>query len=193
MLELTLWQPSLRRHPHTDGKEKGYGWVNAGMARAKRNIQRENSRMSSPLDLLGRARTMPPEISRSLIMRRYNMLLTGLLMVGAGAYLFHASPQILPLWFVWLTGSLLWCVGIAVSIAGVAVPLFVLHEPVPPPRLFTDSVAKPTAMSSRQVPIEVLLLQIENHVRLEQAAAESFLAFPTHDHLHSKTPSPFVN
>ncbi len=126
-------------------------------------------------------------------MRRYNMLLTGLLMVGAGAYLFCASPQILPLWFVWLTSYFLWCVGFAVSAAGAAVPLFVLHEPVPLTRFFTDSVAKPTAMPSRQVPIEVLLLQIENHVRLEQAAAESFLAFPTHDHLHSKTPSPFVN
>lgn len=126
-------------------------------------------------------------------MRRYNMLLTGLLMVGAGAFLFCASPQILPLWFVWLTGSFLWCVGIAVGIAGAAVPLFVLREPVPSTRFFTDSVAKPTAMPSRQVPIEVLLLQIENHVRLEQAAAESFLAFPSQALLHSKTTSPFVN
>jgi len=126
-------------------------------------------------------------------MRRYNMLLTGLLMIGAGGYLFFASPQILPLWFVLLAGSFLWCVGIAVGIAGAAVPLFVLCTPVPPTGFFTDSVAKPPAMPSRQMPIEVLLLQIENHVRLEQAAAESFLAFPTHDHLHSKTPSAFVN
>jgi len=43
------------------------------------------------------------------------------------------------------------------------------------------------------VPIEVLLYQIENHVRLEQAAAESFVAFPTQALLHSKTTSPFVN
>jgi hypothetical protein len=122
-------------------------------------------------------------------MRRYNMLFSGLVMVGAGAYLFCASP----LWFVWLTGCFLWCVGIAVGIAGAAVPLFVLQEPVPPTGFFMGRVAKPTTMPSRQVPIEVLLLQIENHVRLEQAAAESFLAFPTHDHLHSKTPSPLVN
>jgi hypothetical protein len=130
---------------------------------------------------------------KELVMRRYNMLLTGLLMVGAGAYLFRASPQPLPLWFVWLAGSFLWCVGIAVGIAGAAVPLFVPRKPVSPTRFFTDSVAKSVAMPSRQVPIDVLLLQIENHVRLEQAAAESFLAFPTHDHLHSKTPSPLVN
>jgi len=44
-----------------------------------------------------------------------------------------------------------------------------------------------------QVPIEVLLLQIENHIRMEQAAAEVFIAFPTEDRLHRKTSSPFVN
>ncbi len=43
------------------------------------------------------------------------------------------------------------------------------------------------------VPIEVLLHQIENHVRLEQAAAESFVALPTQALLHSKTTSLFVN
>ena len=51
--------------------------------------------------------------------------------------------------------------------------------PVPPPQL--------------QIPIEVLLQQIENHVRLEQAAAESFVKFPTNALLHSKTTSPFMN
>ena len=44
-----------------------------------------------------------------------------------------------------------------------------------------------------QVPIEVLIQQLETHVRLEQAAAESFVAFPTQALLHSKTTSPFVN
>ena len=44
-----------------------------------------------------------------------------------------------------------------------------------------------------QVPIEALLLQIDNHVRLEQAAAESFLQYPTSALLHSKTISKFVN
>jgi len=44
-----------------------------------------------------------------------------------------------------------------------------------------------------RVPIEALLLQIENHVRLEQAAAESFVAYPTSAMLHSKTASPLVN
>jgi hypothetical protein len=43
-----------------------------------------------------------------------------------------------------------------------------------------------------QVPIEVLLLQIERHVRLEQAAAESFVDLPTRDLLHSRTLSPLL-
>ncbi len=44
-----------------------------------------------------------------------------------------------------------------------------------------------------QVPIEVLLSQLERHVRLEQAAAQSFLAVPSPDSLHSRTESPLVN
>jgi hypothetical protein len=43
------------------------------------------------------------------------------------------------------------------------------------------------------VPIEVLMSQIEKHVRLEQAAAQSFLDVPTRESLHSRTESPFVN
>jgi hypothetical protein len=45
----------------------------------------------------------------------------------------------------------------------------------------------------RQVPIEVLLLQIERHVRLELAAAESFHQFPTAESLHMQTLSPLVH
>ncbi len=61
------------------------------------------------------------------------------------------------------------------------------------PRFFSDKVSVRPAISTQQVPIEILLLQIENHVRMEQAAAESFLAFPTQAQLHSKTKSPFVH
>jgi hypothetical protein len=42
------------------------------------------------------------------------------------------------------------------------------------------------------VPVSALLLEIENHVRLEQAAAESFLASPTIDLLHMRTVSSHV-
>jgi hypothetical protein len=62
-----------------------------------------------------------------------------------------------------------------------------------PARFFSDRVPMSPAVPPLQVPIEVLLLQIENHVRLEQAAAESFIAFPSQALLHSKTASPFVN
>jgi hypothetical protein len=62
-----------------------------------------------------------------------------------------------------------------------------------PARFFSDDAAAPSIALPPQVPIEVLLHQIENHVRLEQAAAESFVAFPTQAQLHSKTTSPFVN
>ncbi len=60
-----------------------------------------------------------------------------------------------------------------------------------PARFFSERGVP--AIPSQQVPIEVLLLQIEKHVRLEQAAAESFVEFPSHALLHSKTTSPFVN
>jgi hypothetical protein len=62
-----------------------------------------------------------------------------------------------------------------------------------PAPLFAPRVAVPAVPAAQQVPIELLLLQIENHVRLEQAAAESFIEFPTQALLHSKTASPFVN
>lgn len=61
-----------------------------------------------------------------------------------------------------------------------------------PTRFFIDDIRVPK-MATPRVPIEALLLQIENHVRLEQAAAESFLATPTSALLHGRTISPFVN
>ncbi len=62
--------------------------------------------------------------------------------------------------------------------------------PIGPPRFFLQE--RPAASAPR-VPIEVLLLQIERHVRLEQAAAESFLDSPTPKSLHSRTTSPLVH
>ena len=62
---------------------------------------------------------------------------------------------------------------------------------ITPARFFAESVAAPRVMPPR-VPLEALLLQIERHVRLEQAAAESFLEAPTSALLHSKTISPLV-
>src|SRR5437870_10000987 len=58
---------------------------------------------------------------------------------------------------------------------------------VPAPRFFVEPVSPHT-----RVPIEALLLQIENHVRLEHAAAESFLQTPNSALLHSRTTSSLV-
>ncbi len=102
--------------------------------------------------------------------------------------------------------GLLVCV-FAMAVVVVAFRVATLPEPQLPTRqaelpvekaaaqapLFTPRVAAPPVQAAQQVPIELLLLQIENHVRLEQAAAESFIEFPTQALLHSKTASPFVN
>ncbi len=61
-----------------------------------------------------------------------------------------------------------------------------------PTRFFGEGLAAPYSPQLR-VPIEALLLEIESHVRLEQAAAESFLDAPSSSLLHSKTVSRFVN
>jgi hypothetical protein len=58
-----------------------------------------------------------------------------------------------------------------------------------PARFFVET---PAAGSRPLVPIDVLLLQIERHVRLEQAAAESFLHAPTTQSLHCQTSSPLM-
>jgi hypothetical protein len=63
---------------------------------------------------------------------------------------------------------------------------------VSPARFFVDPPMLPMAARSR-VPIEALLLQIENHVRLEHAAAECFLESPNASLLHSRTMSTLVN
>ncbi len=61
-----------------------------------------------------------------------------------------------------------------------------------PAKFFTDYTVSPV-ITRTEVPIEVLLLQIENHVRLEQAAAETFLFAPSPSLLHNRTVSRFVN
>ena len=71
-------------------------------------------------------------------------------------------------------------------------------EPALEPRLalpksefFVDDRApRPVAPA---VSVDALMLQIESHVRLEQAAVESFLEAPTSQSLHSRTASPLMN
>jgi hypothetical protein len=65
-------------------------------------------------------------------------------------------------------------------------------KPALPARFFSDRLL-PIIPPQPRVPIEVLLHQIEDHVRLEQAAAESFVELPTEALLYTKTTSPFLN
>ncbi len=61
-----------------------------------------------------------------------------------------------------------------------------------PSRFFGDSIPVPVAAQPR-VPLDALLQQIENHIRLEQAVAESYVEAPDLALLHTRTRSPFVN
>lgn len=60
-------------------------------------------------------------------------------------------------------------------------------------RFFVDDRRRDIPPAISPVPIEVLLLQLERHVRLEQAAAESFHWSPTPEALHMHTVSPLVH
>jgi hypothetical protein len=63
--------------------------------------------------------------------------------------------------------------------------------PAAAPRFFVEET--PGRIAASRFPVEVLLSQIERHVRLEQAAAESHLDEPTRESLHSRTASPLLN
>ena len=67
-----------------------------------------------------------------------------------------------------------------------------------PPRFFASEAAaapagEPARAEPELVPVEALLLQIEQHIRLEQAAAESFVHTPTGQALQSRTASRLVH
>ena len=60
-------------------------------------------------------------------------------------------------------------------------------------RFFADPIPALPSQAATAVPTAVLLAKIEHHVRLEQAAAQSFLESPSHAQLHTKTTSQLVN
>lgn len=60
---------------------------------------------------------------------------------------------------------------------------------IPTPQFFAEAAAS----AQPRVPIEAILLEIERHVQLEQAAAESFLHAPTVERLHGRTMSRLVH
>lgn len=61
---------------------------------------------------------------------------------------------------------------------------------VEPPQFFVADAPLPA--TRQPIPLELLLAQIDRHVRLEQAAAKTFLAVPTASSLHTRTESPLV-
>ena len=61
---------------------------------------------------------------------------------------------------------------------------------VEPPKFFV--VEAPAPATRQPIPLAILLAQIDRHVRLEQAAARTFLDIPTAGSLHSRTESPLV-
>jgi hypothetical protein len=94
----------------------------------------------------------------------------------------------------------------AISLIGVAVAAILFKAAVrdasPAPRFADERLLNlPSAFfvddrppqAHTALPIEVLRLQIERHVRLEQAAAEAFRDFPTAETLRTLTTSPFVH
>lgn len=58
-------------------------------------------------------------------------------------------------------------------------------------RFFAGDLTGPPART--QLPVDAVIAQIERHVRLEQAAAESFLEIPAPDTLHAPTSARFLN
>ena len=60
-----------------------------------------------------------------------------------------------------------------------------------PSKFFADDTLRDRAQDD--LAIEVMLAQIERHVRLEQTAAQNFLDLPTTENLHSGTTSPRIN
>lgn len=100
---------------------------------------------------------------------------------------------------MFLTVAVISLVGVAVSavLFKAAIPKAPSPSPLNdesllalPPRFFVDDRVPQPGPS---LPIEVLRLQIERHVRLETAAAEAFRDYPTAETLRTLTTSPLVH
>ena len=67
-------------------------------------------------------------------------------------------------------------------------------HPAGAPRFFAKDIPVSVhAVSASRVPVEVLVLEIERHVRLEREAAESFHLSPTPQTLHVPAASPLMH
>ena len=67
-------------------------------------------------------------------------------------------------------------------------------HPKEPPRFFAPDIpASVHAAPAPHVPVEVLVLEIERHVRLEREVAQSFHLSPTPQTLHVRAASPLLH
>jgi len=53
------------------------------------------------------------------------LALCGLAMLAAGGFMVFSPFDVLPLWVIWLIGPLLWFLGAAVTVAGIAAHFFI--------------------------------------------------------------------
>lgn len=79
--------------------------------------------------------------------------------------------------------------AVATRQQGESAPLVSMAAAADEERFF---VLRPPVEPAGRVGADALVLQIERHVRLEHAAAEAFLQFPTVESLHMRTLSPLA-
>jgi hypothetical protein len=78
----------------------------------------------------------------------------------------------------------------AIRLGDAAQPVPEKRQAAEGPRFFQSDIPRPVPGAASPVPTELLLRQIERHVRLERAAAESFHLCPTPESLHVHTTVP---
>ena len=83
--------------------------------------------------------------------------------------------------------------GIALGTMTAGDPPAVKQVVVATPRFFATQAAVDELAPLQNVPKELLLSQIERHIRLEEAVAESFLQQPDAKSLHARTTSVFLS
>ncbi|HET7219533.1 MAG TPA: hypothetical protein VFJ02_15865 [Vicinamibacterales bacterium] len=82
----------------------------------------------------------------------------------------------------------------AVRTADSSAPVRENPRPIGPPRFFAQDIPLSVhAAGASHMPVDLLVLEIERHVRQERAAAESFHLSPTAQTLHVQTASPLMH
>ncbi|HVP43907.1 MAG TPA: hypothetical protein VMS96_10770 [Terriglobales bacterium] len=76
--------------------------------------------------------------------RQVNWLaLTGLVMLAAGVFLVFSPYSMFPLWAIWLVGPLLWYLGAALTVAGIAAHFFGAPNPKKAAESFAEAKSTP--------------------------------------------------